>query len=151
MWPELLTETEPFIMRWRGDELITPNGRPMQPTTCSEETLLEAKEIADKHNTLIHIYISETREEVDGLNLIKDMSPVGYLDKLGMLNDRLVAVHCVWFSLEGAYLLAERRANVVDCTVSNLELSAGPSPLNYFLEAEVNVGLGTDGLSVIIT
>ncbi|MCJ7445128.1 MAG: amidohydrolase [Methanotrichaceae archaeon] len=147
MRPDLLVETEPFIKRWTGDELITPAVGPHAVYTCSEETLLKAKEIADKYDTLIHIHVSETREEVDGLNLSKGMSPVEYLDRLGMLNERLVAVHCVWLSLEDAYLLAERKANVVDCTVSNLKLSSGIAPLNYLLEAGVNVCLGTDGPS----
>jgi 5-methylthioadenosine/S-adenosylhomocysteine deaminase len=147
MRPELLAQTEPFIKRWKGDELITPTVGPHAAYTCSEETLVKAKEIADKYSTLIHIHVSETRQEVDGFNLTKGISPVEYLDKLGLLNERLLAVHCVWLSLEDAYLLAERRANVVDCTVSNLKLSSGIAPLNYLLEAGVNVCLGTDGPS----
>jgi len=145
--PDLLAETEPFVRRWLGDELITPTVGPHAVYTCSEETLLKTKEIADKYNTLVHIHVSETRDEVDEFNLTKGVSPVEYLDKLGMLNNRLVAIHCVWLSLEDAYLLAESQANVVDCTVSNLKLTSGIAPLNYLLEAGVNVCLGTDGPS----
>ncbi|MDD1752453.1 MAG: amidohydrolase family protein, partial [Methanotrichaceae archaeon] len=147
MRPELLNKTEPFIRRWQGDDLITPTVGPHAAYTCSEETLLKAKEIADKYDTMVHIHVSETRQEVDGFNLSKGMSPVEYLDKLGLLNERLLAVHCVWLSLEDAYLLAKHHANVVDCTVSNLKLSSGIAPLNYLLEAGVNVCLGTDGPS----
>ena len=147
MRPELLNKTEPFIRRWQGDDLITPTVGPHAAYTCSEETLLKAKEIADKYDTIVHIHVSETRQEVDGFNLSKGMSPVEYLDKLGLLNERLLAVHCVWLSLEDAYLLAKHHANVVDCTVSNLKLSSGIAPLNYLLEAGVNVCLGTDGPS----
>jgi len=147
MRPNLLAEVEPFIRRWQKDELIHPAVGPHAVYTCCEETLLKAKEIADRYNTMIHIHVAETREEVDGFNLSKGVSPVEYLDALGMLNERLVAVHCVWLSLEDAYLLAERRANVVDCTVSNLKLSSGISPLNYLIEAGTNVCLGTDSAS----
>ena len=147
MRPDLLAEVEPFIRRWQKDELIHPAVGPHAVYTCREETLLKAKEIADKYNTMVHIHVAETREEVDGFNLSKGVSPVEYLDALGMLNERLVAVHYVWLSLEDAYLLAERRANVVDCTVSNLKLSSGISPLNYLIEAGTNVCLGTDSAS----
>jgi 5-methylthioadenosine/S-adenosylhomocysteine deaminase len=147
MRPELLVQVEPFIKRWQGDELIMPTVGPHAGYTSSEETLLKAKEIADKYDTFIHIHVSETRQEVDGFNLAKGMSPVEYLDKLDLLNERLIAVHCVWLSLEDAYLLSEQRANVVDCTVSNLKLSSGIAPLNYLLDAGVNVCLGTDGPS----
>jgi 5-methylthioadenosine/S-adenosylhomocysteine deaminase len=147
MRPGILHEIEPFIRRWQGDELIHPAVGPHAVYTCSEETLLRAKEIADKYETPVHIHVSETRSEVDEFNLAKGMSPVEYLDRLGMLSERLLAVHCVWLSQEDAHLLAERRANVVDCTVSNLKLSSGIAPLNYLLEAGANVCLGTDGPS----
>jgi 5-methylthioadenosine/S-adenosylhomocysteine deaminase len=144
---ERLASVEPFLKRWQGDELITPAVGPHSVYTCSEETLLKAKEIADRYNSLIHMHVSETREEVDGINLSRGKSPVEYLDSLGMLSERLVAVHCVWLSLEDAYLLARRQANVVDCTISNLKLSSGIAPLNYLLQAGANVCLGTDGAS----
>jgi 5-methylthioadenosine/S-adenosylhomocysteine deaminase len=147
MKPELLKEVEPFIRRWKGDELIKPAVGPHAAYTCSEETLSQAKEIADRHNTMIHIHLSETKEEVDGFLLSKGMSPVEYLDSLGMLNERLSAVHCVWLTEEDCYLLAKRKANVVDCTVSNLKLTSGIAPLNTLMKAGANVCLGTDGAS----
>ena len=147
MKPELLSQVEPFIRRWKGDELITPALGPHAAYTCSEETLLQCKEIADRHDAMIHIHLSETREEVDGFQLTKGKSPVEYLDSLGLVNERLAAVHCVWLSVEDCYLLAERKANVVDCTVSNLKLTSGIAPLNTLMEADVNVCLGTDGAS----
>jgi len=147
MKPELLSQVEPFIRRWKGDDLITPAVGPHAAYTCSEETLLEAKEIADRHDSMIHIHLSETRSEVDGFLMTKGKSPVEYLDSLGLLSERLAAVHCVWLSPEDCYLLAKRGANVVDCTVSNLKLTSGIAPLNTLMEAEVNVCLGTDGAS----
>jgi 5-methylthioadenosine/S-adenosylhomocysteine deaminase len=147
MKPELLGQVEPFILRWKGDELITPAVGPHAAYTCSEETLLKAKEIADRHDAMIHIHLSETREEVDDFVLSKGKSPVEYLDSLGLLNSRLAAVHCVWLSPEDCYLLAERKANVVSCTVSNLKLTSGIAPLNTMMKANVNVCLGTDGAS----
>lgn len=147
MKPELLAQAEPFIRRWKGDPLITPAVGPHAAYTCSEETLLKAKEIADRHNSMIHIHLSETRGEVDGFLLSKGMSPVEYLDSLGLLSTRLAAVHCVWLSPEDCFLLAERGANAVTCPVSNLKLTSGIAPLNTMIKAGVNICLGTDGAS----
>jgi 5-methylthioadenosine/S-adenosylhomocysteine deaminase len=147
MRPDQLQETESFLRRWQGDDLIHPAVGPHAVYTCSEETLLKSKELADQYHTHIHIHVSETREEVDGFNLTKGVSPIEYLDRLGLVNPRLLAVHGVWLTMRDAYLLAERGANVVDCTVSNLKLSSGIAPLNYLLQAGVNVCLGTDGPS----
>jgi len=147
MRPELLAGTEGFLKRWQNDELIRPAVGPHAAYTCSEETLLKTRDLAEKYNTLIHIHISETKEEVDGFNLTKGLSPVEYLDTLNMLSPRLVAVHCVWLSPRDAYLLATRGGNVADCTISNLKLCSGIAPLNYLLDAEVNFCLGTDGPS----
>jgi len=145
MRPELLAEAEPFIRRWQNDELIRPAVGPHAAYTCSEETLCRARGLAERYNTLIHIHLCETKEEVDGFNLTKGLSPVEYLDSLNMLSPRLLAVHCVWLTPEDAHLLAARGANVVDCTVSNLKLCSGIAPLNHLLEKGVNVCLGTDG------
>lgn len=147
MRPEFLNGVEPFFRRWKGDELIIPAVGPHSAYACSEETLLKEKEIADRHNAMIHIHLSETREEVDGFLLSKGRSPVEYLDSLGMLSERLAAVHCVWLSENDCRLLAERKANVVDCTVSNLKLTSGIAPLNTLLKWGVNICLGTDGAS----
>ena len=43
MKPELLGQVEPFIRRWKGDELITPAVGPHAAYTCSEETLLQGQ------------------------------------------------------------------------------------------------------------
>ncbi len=147
MRPEFLRGVEPFVRRWKDDELIVPHVGPHSVYACSEETLLKEKEIADRHNVMVHIHLSETREEVEGFQLTKGKSPVEFLDSLGMLNERLVAAHCVWLSENDCRLLAERRTNVVDCTVSNLKLTSGIAPLNTLLKWGVNVCLGTDGAS----
>lgn len=145
--PEFLKETEPFIRRWQDSDLIKPAAGPHAVYTCGEETLLAVKDISDRHDAMVHIHVSETRDEVNGYNLTKGKSPVEYLDGLGMLNERLSAVHCVWLSKEDCHLLSQRRANVVDCTVSNLKLTSGIAPLNTLLEVGANVCLGTDGAS----
>jgi 5-methylthioadenosine/S-adenosylhomocysteine deaminase len=75
MRPEILGQVEPFVSRWKGDDLITPAVGPHSVYAFSKETLLKEKEIADRHDVMIHIHLSETREEVDGFNLTKGKKP----------------------------------------------------------------------------
>ena len=143
--PDLLNDMEPFIRRWKGDELITPTAALHSAYACSKETILKTKEIADRHGTMISIHVSETREEVEESFKSRGISPVEYLDSLEVLGPRLAAIHCVWLSEDDCNLLATRKANVVDCTVSNLKLTSGIAPLDSLLRADANVCLGTDG------
>ena len=76
--------------------------------------------LAEELDTTWQIHLSETEEERQ--NAIKEFgcSPVEYLAKLGCLNERTIAVHCVALSDRDIELLAESGASVVHCPVSNM-------------------------------
>ncbi|NMC10156.1 MAG: amidohydrolase, partial [Methanothrix sp.] len=145
--PEFKAEAESFIKRWKGDELICPAVGPHAIYTCSEETLAWARDTAEKNDIKIHIHLSETRGEVDDSVKKHGKSPVEYLDSLGLLSNRLLAAHCVWLTENDIRLLANRHVNVIHCPVSNLKLAAGIAPVDRLMTADVNVCLGTDGVS----
>ncbi len=147
MRPELLRDVEPFLKRWRNDDLIRPAVGPHAVYTCSEETLLRAKELADRYGANLHIHLSETRDEVDTFVNQRHMTPVEYLEGLDMLNERVVAAHCVWLSPRDIRILGERRVNIAHCPISNLKLASGIAPVATLIEAGANVCLGTDGAS----
>jgi 5-methylthioadenosine/S-adenosylhomocysteine deaminase len=142
-----MAEEESFLKRWSGDDLIHPAVGPHAIYTCSEETLMRTRDLAEKYNALIHIHLSETKGEVEESQKKYGKSPVEYLASLGMLSDRLLAAHCVWLSEKDISLMAERKVNVAHCPVSNLKMAAGIAPIVDLLQAGVNVCLGTDGAS----
>jgi len=147
LFPDLLKGVEPFLRRWQKDELITPAVAPHAVNTCSEQTLLFARDLAEKYKRVLHIHISETRQEVEDSKSRWGLSPVEYLESLGMLNSRLVAAHCVWVSSKDIKKLAASKSNVVHCPVSNMKLASGFSPVQRLWSSGVNVCLGTDGAS----
>ena len=71
-------------------------------------------------------------------------SPLDNLDRLGLLNHRLVAVHMTQLSDADIARLAAARAHVVHCPASNLKLASGFCPVAKLVAAGVNVALGTD-------
>lgn len=115
----------------------------------SGEHLKYAADFAAEHDMLFHIHISETQAE--NANCINEhgMTPVEYLDSLGVLDktgSRFIGAHALWLSLSDMQLLGEHGATVVHCPNSNLKLGSGSMfPYSELCQAGVNVTLGTDG------
>jgi len=75
------------------------------------------------------------------------VSPVRYLDGLGFLDDRTLAVHAVQVNDEDIAILRERRTPVCLCPRSNARLNVGRAPARKFFDAGLTVALGTDSLA----
>jgi cytosine/adenosine deaminase-related metal-dependent hydrolase len=75
--------------------------------------------------------------------------PVEYLDRLGLVNDRLLAVHGTQLQPSELGRLAAARATVVSCPRSNRWTGAGAPPVERFYESGVRVAIGTDSLASV--
>ena len=64
---------------------------------------------------------------------------------LGLINDRLIAVHMTQLTDAEVAACAEAGVSVVHCAESNLKLASGFCPAEKLRRAGVNVALGTDG------
>ena len=116
------------------------------PYTCSPELLLKCKEIAENEKIPIQIHIAETRREQAEFEKKYGKREVEYLSDLGFLSNNVLAVHCVWLSKNEIKKMSEYNVKVVHCPISNMKLAVGGvMPLIELLEANVTVGLGTDG------
>jgi cytosine/adenosine deaminase-related metal-dependent hydrolase len=74
-------------------------------------------------------------------------SPVGYLDHLGFLDRRVLAVHGVQFDGDDLDRLRSRDMTIVSCPRSNQHVGVGAPPLEAFYAMNVNVAFGTDSLA----
>ncbi len=112
----------------------------------SEELLRWAGEQANERGVAFHIHLSETEQEVSDCIAAHGVRPAAYLDRLGLLGERTVLAHCVWFNEEELELIAARGATVVTNPVANMKLAVGGVFLYPAARAAgVQVGLGTDG------
>jgi len=75
--------------------------------------------------------------------------PVEYLDRLGLVNDRLLAVHGTQLQAPELARLADARATLVTCPRSNRWTGAGTPPLEQFYASGVRVAVGTDSLASV--
>jgi aminodeoxyfutalosine deaminase len=75
--------------------------------------------------------------------------PVEYIEKFGLLSDRLLAVHGVQLSYRELTQLASAGATLVTCPRSNEWVGAGSPPVDRFYASGVRVAIGTDSLASV--
>jgi 5-methylthioadenosine/S-adenosylhomocysteine deaminase len=142
---ETLAYSEKFLKHWQGDPLIHAAVAPHSVYTDSADTLLAAAALARKYHAPILIHVSETKKELDDNRAAHNLSPVAWLDQLGVLGPDLVAAHCIWIDAADIALLAKSQAGCVHNPSSNMMLASGVAPVQAMLNAGVRLGLGTDG------
>jgi len=110
------------------------------------DTLLEVKEVAERHDLKIHMHVAESTREIEEIKKKHGCDgSIEYLDRLGLLSPRLIAAHCVHVSRREIDLLRMRGVGVAHCPASNAKFGNGIAPLSDFLKAKITVGLGSDG------
>ena len=144
-----LAENVKLFEDWHGKE----NGRirvflgPHAEYTNTAETLPLYAAAARELGCGIHIHVSETASEVAGCVERHGVSPVRFLEKMGLFDGQALAAHCVHVDEEDMRILAERGVGVAHNPSSNMKLASGFAPVSRMLEMGVRVGIGTDGVA----
>ncbi len=137
-----------FIKKWKNAHpLITPAIAPHATNTNSADALKEANAISAENDVLISTHVSEMDYEMDYFRKEYDMTPVEFLGSIGLLTDRLLAVHCIHATESDVRLMKEKGVRVSHCIGSNTKAGKGIMPLKAMMTEGVNVSLGTDGAS----
>jgi len=142
---EAMAYVERFVSRWKNSELIVAAIAPHAPYTVSEEHLKAARAFSDRTGAPIVTHISETKREVDDSVKAKGASPVNYLERIGFLNEKVIAAHMVWPQDGEIEILKRRGVGIVHNPQSNMKLASGVSPVPRMMQEGLRVGLGTDG------
>jgi len=141
----MLAYTEKFLQKWQGDPLIHAAPAPHSIYTCSQKTLQDAAELARKYHAPILIHVAEMKKELDDSLKQNGMSPVQYLEKIGVLGPDVVAAHCIFVDAADRKILAQRHVGCVHNPSSNMMIASGVAPVPEMRAAGIAVGLGTDG------
>lgn len=129
-----------------NDPKIKPIVAPHASYTCSDELLMRSQTMAKELDTLVHIHLAETRREQAMFQRNYGCSVVEYLDRIGFINGKVLAAHCVWLTRRDIEILARRGVKISHCPISNMKLGVGGvSPIPELIEAGVRITLGTDG------
>ena len=134
-----------LMQGWGGHPLVTPALAPHAPDTLDTPALAAVRDLSEAGDAPVLIHLCETGPELAVIRERSGMTPVGYLDSLGLLGPRLVGAHCIHVDGADIAALAASGAGVAHNMVANIKAAKGVAPVPAMLEAGVRVGLGTDG------
>ncbi|MGB9683632.1 MAG: N-ethylammeline chlorohydrolase [Candidatus Bathyarchaeota archaeon] len=156
---EDINALEDLAKSWhnRADGRIRVSVGPHAPYTVDPEYMKELKELSVKLNEkygsekaplIWHIHVAETSDEKEKIRKAFNIEPKGgvmeYLDSLGVLDEHVIAAHCVAVTEGDIAVMKRRGVKVSHNPISNLKLASGVSPVPKMLEQGVTVSLGTD-------
>lgn len=140
-----LAYTQNYLNHWRGDPLITPAVAPHSIYTCSEKTLQDAAALARRNHAPILIHIAEAPFELQQSREKHGLTPVAYLERIGLLGPDVVGAHCIWVDADDIAILAHFNVGCIHNPSSNMKTAAGVMPVVEMLAAGEPIGLATDG------
>lgn len=118
---------------------------PHAPYTVSDDTFTHMAMLAEEMDLPIHCHLHETASEVSDAVSRDGIRPFQRFEKLGLINERFMAVHGVHLNEQELQSMASKGASLVHCPASNLKLASGIAPVAAAFRAGVNVVIGTDG------
>lgn len=143
--PTYLKKAQALCEQYQNDPFVKATIGPHAPYTVSDEALQQCAQLSQRYEVPIHMHVHETAGEVNESLKIHGLRPIERLRKLGILNERLIAVHSVHLSASDIDQLAQAHSSICHCPCSNLKLASGFAPINKVLKAGINLGIGTDG------
>lgn len=140
-----LERANALIGRWSGqaDGRIQAHLTAHAPDTCSVEFLGDIRALAERHSLPISTHLAQSQDEVDWVRATHHRSPVELLDELGLLNDRLLAGHCIHVDDTDIARLGRSGAHVVHIPVGNA-MSGRIAQTRRLLKAGAPICLATD-------
>jgi 5-methylthioadenosine/S-adenosylhomocysteine deaminase len=130
---------------FKNEALLTFCMAPHAPYTVNDRSLTQVLTLAEQLGVPIHLHLHETDDEIAQEQSKHGVRPLARLHALGMLSPNLIAVHAIHLQASEIELLAAHGCHVAHCPSSNLKLASGFAPVARYLDAGINVGLGTDG------
>lgn len=115
--------------------------------TCSKELLEKIAALAHKYQAPVFTHLAETEGEVAGCMERYHMTPMAFLNSLGMFDYGGGGYHCVYMTPKDIAIMKEKGLYAVTNPGSNTKLASGIAPVSEYLRAGVPVAIGTDGPS----
>jgi 5-methylthioadenosine/S-adenosylhomocysteine deaminase len=136
-----------LLEKWHGrdDGRIQYAFSPRFVVSCTEDLLVQVRDLSRKYQVKVHTHASENQGEIELVEQEKGMRNVVYLDHIGLANENLILAHCVWLDEEEKQIISKRGVKVSHCPGSNLKLASGIADIPDLVELDAFVSLGADG------
>lgn len=143
---ELLALVEQAVMRHHDPAgMVQVSPAPSNPMRCSDALMAGSQALAQRHDTILHCHLLETRVQAEIAHRRYGRSQLRHLDTIGVLTDRLSCAHVIWADEDDIPLMAERGMIPVHNPESNVRGGSGIAPIARMIRAGVTVAIGADG------
>ncbi len=112
----------------------------------TDEICIRTKELADQYGVGIHMHVAEAKEEKEYTYARWGEGTVKHLERLGVLDKNLLAVHTVWLTDEEIDLFKKRDVKVSHNPASAMRV-LGFARIPRMLKEGICISIGTDGAS----
>lgn len=125
--------------------LVTTAFAPHSTEVVSDATFQALRVMADQLDRKVQIHLHETSAEIETAVSQTGERPFERLERLGLVNSSMLAVHGVHLSASEIDRMVAKNVSLVHCPRSNLKLASGIARVKSMHDAGLNVALGTDG------
>ena len=129
----------------RGETLIGTAFAPHAPYTVSNESFERIHLLSDQLDLPVHLHLHETADEISDSLRDFGMRPFARIKQVGLVNERLIAVHMTQLTEAEIHDCAANGVSIVHNVESNMKLLSGFCPAEVIRCAGVNLAIGTDG------
>ncbi|MFH1563343.1 MAG: amidohydrolase family protein [Nitrospirota bacterium] len=170
---QIMAGLNEYLSKSHPTNLIDFGLAPHAPYSVNPQLFIKIDKLAKTYNLPMSIHIAEAKEELELLmkgegecvSLLKELgvwednwiqrirwippklTPVKYLDSLGILNSNLIGVHLNYITNEEIEILKEKRVGVVHCPKSHKFFQREDFPIQKLIDKGILVALGTDSLA----
>lgn len=142
---EGIARTRIFFEQWRNHPLVNPSVTCHAPYTVCGKDIQKAHDLASEFNALMQMHLAEMVYEVKLCHEEFGMSPIEYLESLGVLDDHFLAAHANLATSGDIDIFAAHGVRVSHDPGANSKAAKDIAPIMEMQEKGVVVGLGTDG------
>ncbi|MXW96266.1 MAG: amidohydrolase family protein [Acidimicrobiaceae bacterium] len=141
-----IAHLEDFLTRWsaRGQGLVRPYIHAASVPSVSDEMFMAARELAERHDTVVMTHINRDREEIELCVSLFGRRPIEHLSHIGALGPRFLAIHAMLTTAREIRLLAEAGAKLTHAPVVCTDIVSAVTDVVGMRAAGVTVGLGCD-------
>ncbi|MEW9052003.1 MAG: amidohydrolase [Neobacillus sp.] len=127
-----------------ADGRITCILGPHGPDLMSIELLQEMQRLAEQYDTKLHMHVAQGDREIDQMVKRYGKRSISFLEEMGYLNERLIAVHLTEATDEETEIVAKSGAGMIYCSGSIGIIDGLVPPVLKFMESGGVAGLGSD-------
>lgn len=142
---QAVSNTETLHQQFKNDPLVHVLPAPHSLHGASVNMIMAGAELAERLDTKFHMHIAEGQYERQMIQEKHGKPPATFLNELGVLNERLVGIHCVWLDDAEIAMMAKNGTGLSYNPSSNMFLGDGVTRIKEMLDAGVCISLGTDG------